>query len=223
MLQEGEFEPVGSSHTVRVDVRVIAASNIDLAGAVTAGRFRSDLFYRLNVFPLRMPPLRDRGSDICDLAMFFLTRFAKKFGKRIESISEETLSRLAAYSWPGNVRELQNIIERAVILCTGPVLRVDQELLSVAPSANSVGVQAMAATTLPTSYSSAAPSDVPPETAPPMTLEDAERRHILTALKQTKGVIDGPNGAAKILSVHPNTLRSRMKRLGIHRPSHEMA
>ena len=223
VLQEGEFEPVGSSHTVRVDVRVIAASNIDLAGAVTAGRFRSDLFYRLNVFPLRMPPLRDRGSDICDLAMFFLTRFAKKFGKRIESISEETLSRLAAYSWPGNVRELQNIIERAVILCTGPVLRVDQELLSVAPSANSVGVQAMAATTLPTSYSSAAPSDVPPETAPPMTLEDAERRHILTALKQTKGVIDGPNGAAKILSVHPNTLRSRMKRLGIHRPSHEMA
>src|SRR5437773_1642339 len=212
VLQEGEFEPLGSSHSVRVDVRIITACNVDLAGAVAAGKFRSDLFYRLNVFPVKVPPLRERGSDVRELALFFVTSFARKFGKRIESVSEETFKRLSDYAWPGNIRELQNIIERAVILCSGSVLRLDQDLLP-----------AMNATDTPKSQVLATPPPMKAEAdAPPITLEDAERRHILAVLEHAKGVIDGPNGAARILDMHPNTLRSRMKKLGIQRRSHEM-
>ena len=223
VLQEGEFEPVGSSQTVRVNVLIIAASNADLASAVAAGRFRSDLFYRLNVFPLRVPPLRERGSDVRELAMFFVTGFAKKFGKRIESVSEETLDGLCGYSWPGNIRELQNIIERAVILCPGPVLRLDQDLLPVVKTTETAKVRTVATTPSSTSGSQPALSDVPRNVAPPVTLDEAERRHILAVLERANGVIHGPNGAAKILNIHPNTLRSRMKKLGIHRRSYEMA
>jgi len=213
VLQEGEFEPLGSSHSVRVDVRIITACNVDLAGAVAAGKFRSDLFYRLNVFPVKVPPLRERGSDVRELALFFVTSFARKFGKRIESVSEETLKRLSDYAWPGNIRELQNIIERAVILCSGSVFRLDQDLV---PAVNTA--ETMKSQCLPT-----LPAVKADPSTPPITLEEAERQHILSVLEHAKGVIDGPNGAAKILDMHPNTLRSRMKKLGIQRrSSHEM-
>ena len=213
VLQEGEFEPLGSSHSVRVDVRIITACNVDLAGAVAAGKFRSDLFYRLNVFPVRVPPLRERGSDVRELALFFVTSFARKFGKRIESVSEETLKRLSDYAWPGNIRELQNIIERAVILCSGSVFRLDQDLV---PAVNTA--ETMKSQCLPT-----LPAVKADPSTPPITLEEAERQHILSVLEHAKGVIDGPNGAAKILDMHPNTLRSRMKKLGVQRrSSHEM-
>ena len=124
VLQEHEFEPVGSSRPLRVDVRVIAATNRRLKEAVAAGGFRSDLFYRLNVFPLEVPPLRDRRSDIPQLAMFFLSHYAKKLGKHMEGISQDAMDQLAGYAWPGNVRELQNVIERAVILARAPMLEV---------------------------------------------------------------------------------------------------
>jgi len=213
VLQEGEFEPLGSSHSLRVDVRIITACNVDLAGAVAAGKFRSDLFYRLNVFPVKVPPLRERGSDVRELALFFVTSFARKFGKRIESVSEETLKRLSDYAWPGNIRELQNIIERAVILCSGSVFRLDQDLV---PAVNTA--ETMKSQCLPT-----LPAVKADPSTPPITLEEAERQHILSVLEHAKGVIDGPNGAAKILDMHPNTLRSRMKKLGIQRrSSHEM-
>jgi len=213
VLQEGEFEPLGSSHSVRVDVRIITACNVDLAGAIAAGKFRSDLFYRLNVFPVKVPPLRERGSDVRELALFFVTSFARKFGKRIESVSEETLKRLSDYAWPGNIRELQNIIERAVILCSGSVFRLDQDLV---PAVNTA--ETMKSQCLPT-----LPAVKADPSTPPITLEEAERQHILSVLEHAKGVIDGPNGAAKILDMHPNTLRSRMKKLGVQRrSSHEM-
>ncbi len=139
VLQEQEFEPVGSSRPLRVDVRVIAATNRDLEEAIRAGRFRPDLFYRLNVFPLAVPPLRERRSDISQLVMFFLQRFAKKFGRRIETVSQGTMDRLVSYAWPGNVRELQNIIERAVVLSTGPVLELGPDLLPMPTSGGQPG------------------------------------------------------------------------------------
>ncbi len=225
VLQEQEFEPVGSSQTVRVDVRVIAATNRHLDEAIRAGRFRSDLFYRLNVFPLAVPPLRDRRSDIPQLAMFFLFRFAKKFGKRVDTVSAETMERLMAYPWPGNIRELQNVIERAVVLSQGSSLKLGPDLLPAegpdTPSrmeegADRVGPEAVR------SAKREAPSPTPFPSGL-STLEEVERRHILEALDQTGGVIEGAKGAAKILNLHPNTLRSRMKKLGIRRPSHEIS
>jgi formate hydrogenlyase transcriptional activator len=220
VLQEQEFEPVGSSRTVRVDVRVIAATNRDLQEALRAGRFRTDLFYRLNVFPIEVPPLRNRRSDIPQLVTFFLARFAKKFGKRVGSVSPETMERLACYAWPGNIRELQNIIERAVVLCEGPILELDRDLAPVTGAAG----HAHKPETPPESAgpvvrggragqaaSNAEPSDL-------VTLEEAERRHILAALERTGGVIHGPRGAARILDLHPNTLRSRIEKLGIPVP-----
>jgi formate hydrogenlyase transcriptional activator len=207
VLQEQEFEPVGSSKSVRVDVRVIAATSRDLAEAIAGGRFRSDLFYRLNVFPLRVPPLRQRAADVPQLVTFFLGRFSKKFGRRIDRVSEETMNRLVRYPWPGNIRELQNVIERAVVLCQGSVLELDQDLLP--------------ATSVETAVSSAA-SAAAPDRAPSglATLEEMERAHILAALEETGWLIEGPKGAAKVLALHPNTLRSRMERLAIKRPRH---
>jgi formate hydrogenlyase transcriptional activator len=199
VLQEREFEPVGSSRTVRVDVRVIAATNRDLEEAVAAGRFRADLFYRLNVVPVRVPPLRDRRADIPQLVMFFLARFAKEFGKPLEAVSQGSMERLVAYPWPGNVRELQNIIERAAVLSSGRVLELGPELLPVG-AAGGRG-------TAPAARAAA-------------TLGDMERDHIRAALEQSRWVIEGSAGAARSLGLHPNTLRSRMARLGITRPSH---
>src|SRR5438445_564658 len=204
VLQEQEFEPVGSNQTVKVDVRVIAATNRDLTEAVRAGRFRADLFYRLNVVELRVPPLRERAGDIPQLAMFFLGRFAKKFGRPTETISSETMDRLVHYPWPGNIRELQNVIERAVVLSRGPALELDRDLL---PSPSR-----------PDATSRTDPRKAEPTPAGlAATLKETERAHIVAALEGSEGVIEGARGAAKFLGIHPNTLRSRMEKLGIKR------
>jgi formate hydrogenlyase transcriptional activator len=209
VLQEQEFEPVGSSQTVRVDVRVIAATNRDLAEAVRAGRFRADLFYRLNVVELRVPPLRERASDIPQLAMFFLARFAKKFGRSADTISAETMDRLVSYPWPGNIRELQNVIERAVVLSRGPALQLDRDLL---PAPSRLDPEPGVAR-----QELGRPQDKPVSAGLAAALEETERAHIVAALERADGVIEGPRGAAKILEIHPNTLRSRMEKLGIRR------
>ena len=214
VLQEHEFEPVGSSRSLRVDVRVIAATNRNLREAVEAGRFRSDLFYRLNVFPIELPPLRERRSDIPQLVAFCVTRFSKQLGKKIDGVSRESMENLVNYPWPGNIRELQNVIERAVVVSVDPILRLDRDLVPVADSAKGM----------------AAPKTDAPEhrpadrkSQPLLTLEEVDRNHILAALQHAGGVVDGPKGAANILNLHPNTLRHRMDKLGIkgsrHRPS----
>ncbi|HUR96418.1 MAG TPA: sigma 54-interacting transcriptional regulator [Gemmatimonadales bacterium] len=207
VLQEQEFEPVGSSRSLRVDVRVIAATNRHLPEAVRAGIFRSDLFYRLNVFPLDLPALRDRRSDIPQLANFFVSHCAKKLGKSMTGISRAAMDALVAYGWPGNVRELQNVIERAIILARGPVLESEPDLVSMllpTPSPRMPGVAE--AVQMPTEA-----------TAPFATLQDVERLHILEALKRSRGVVEGTHGAARMLNLHPNTLRHRMDKLGIKR------
>ena len=215
VLQEHEFEPVGSSRPLRVDVRIIAATNRDLGEAVESGRFRSDLFYRLNVFPIGLPPLRDRRSDIPQLVTFYIARFSKRLGKKVDGVSRESMQNLMNYPWPGNIRELQNVIERAVILATDPTLRLDRQLMPMVPSTTGGGL-------LETSTRN--DQDAILESSPRiLTLDEAERNHILAALQLTDGVIDGPKGAAKVLNIHPNTLRHRMKKLGVqgsrHRPS----
>ena len=207
VLQEQEFEPVGSSRSVRVDARVIAATNRDLQAAVDAGRFRADLFYRLNVFPLAMPPLRQRRGDIPQLATFFLTRYGARFGKPMKGIAPETMTRLVGYDWPGNIRELQNVIERAVVLAPGPLLELDDDVLR--PSA--AGRPGAESATDPAAR---------PDGGLAETLAEIERAHITAALKRSGGVIEGARGAAGLLRMHPNTLRSRMDRLGISRTGH---
>jgi formate hydrogenlyase transcriptional activator len=213
VLQEREFEPVGSNRSVRVDVRIIAATNRNLQESISAGSFRSDLFYRLNVFPLEVPPLRQRRSDIPQLAMFFLSRYSRNLGKKIEGISAAATERLVGYSWPGNVRELQNIIERALILSLGPILELETDLTNVSTFQ-----------VLPDTAREMAEVDlsVGPSSAL-KTLEEVERTHILAVLQRTRGVIEGPSGAAKTLQMHPNTLRHRMEKLGIKRSSHRMS
>src|SRR5437870_10159100 len=215
VLQEQEFEPVGSSRTLRVDVRVIAATNRDLQEAVRTGRFRPDLFYRLNVFPIAIPPMRERRADIPQLVMFFLSRFSRSLGKQISAVAPETMQHLCAYEWPGNVRELQNVIERAVVLCEGPVLEIDPDLvpLSAATSrASEPMTPSGSAEARPANERAGIRAAAPDGIAP---LEEMERRHIVAALDSTAGVIHGPKGAARILKLHPNTLRSRMEKLGI--------
>src|SRR5690349_846547 len=209
VLQEREFEPVGSNRSVRVDVRIIAATNRSLEESINAGTFRSDLYYRLNVFPLEVPPLRERSADIPQLAMFFLSRYSRNLGKRMDGVSAAATERFSTYSWPGNVRELQNVIERAVILSPGPMLEVDTDLISVSTSE-----------TLRDTTQKAADVVQPTEPAPALkTLDEVERDHISAVLLQTRGVIEGANGAAKTLGMHPNTLRHRMEKLGIKRSS----
>ena len=216
VLQEREFEPVGSSQPVRVNVRVIAATNRNLEESIKTGSFRDDLFYRLNVFPVEVPPLRERRSDISKLATFFVFHYSKKLGKNIEGISQDTMDRISGYSWPGNVRELQNIIERAVILCQQPILELKSDLAPI--SARGV---------LPQAPEGLSEAEVAPysTSAPPAlsTLKEMERGHIMAVLKQTGGVVEGPNGAAKILNLHPNTLRHRMSKLGIKRSTHRIS
>jgi formate hydrogenlyase transcriptional activator len=206
VLQEHEFEPLGSSRTIKVNVRVIAASNRDLELAVQEGRFRADLYYRLNVLPITVPPLRKRKSDIPLLTTFFVERFARQFGKQISGVAQDTMQLLSRYEWPGNIRELQNVIERAVVLSKGPVLRLGSDLLPTrngAPAEEEV-VSLSNAHSVESAHS---------------TLEQVEKRHILNILEQASWVIEGDRGAAKILDLHPNTLRSRMKKLGIDRSS----
>jgi transcriptional regulator with PAS, ATPase and Fis domain len=194
VLQEQEFEPVGSNRTVKVDVRLLAATNRDLAEVVREGRFRMDLYYRLLVVPVEVPPLRERREDIPALAAHFIARYGRQFGRRVEGISESMMRQLMAYDWPGNIRELENLLAREVVLCRSGVL--DASLLLPTPSA--------------------AASDGLPQ-SPPQSMEDAERRHIESALASTRWVVEGPKGAAAMLGMNPSTLRSRMKRLGIRR------
>jgi PAS domain S-box-containing protein len=191
VLQEQEFEPVGSNRTVKIDVRVLAASNRNLAEAVRDGRFRMDLYYRLQVIPVDVPPLRERREDIPPLATHFVARLSRQFGRRVNHIREETMRQLMAYDWPGNVRELENFLARAVVLSSGEVLDAPLELMAARGT---------------------------PEASPPQSLEDAERRHVERVLSSTGWVVEGPKGAAGILQMNPSTLRSLMKRLGIHRP-----
>ena len=213
VLQEHEFEPVGSNRSVHVDVRIIAATNRNLRESILAGSFRSDLFYRLNVFPLEVPPLRERGSDIPQLAMFFLSRYSRNLGKRMEGISTVATEWLKNYSWPGNVRELQNVIERALIIGHGPILELEPDLLGVSPS------EALRDPAL--TMAEGMPPTVPPSAL--KTLDEVERDHISAVLQQTRGVIEGANGAAKTLGMHPNTLRHRMEKLGIKRSAHRIS
>jgi formate hydrogenlyase transcriptional activator len=191
VLQEGEFERVGSSKTMKVDVRVIAATNRDLNQVVNQGSFRADLYYRLNVFPLESPALRERKGDIPLLVSFFLSRFGKKLGKEARGVAQKSMESLIRYSWPGNIRELQNVIERAVVLARGPVVQVDESMLR----GEAVATQALAID----------------------TLENNERNHILRALGETHWVIHGKKGAAELLGINPSTLRSRIDKLGIKR------
>jgi len=202
---------VGSNKPLRVDVRVIAATNRNLQESIQAGTFRSDLFYRLNVFPIEVPPLRERRTDIPQLAMFFLARFAKKFGKNIQSIPRATIERLSSYSWPGNIRELQNVIERAAILSHSSVLELEPGLIPELAPADPTGISQKSAEKL---------QDENLDQATPATLEELERTHIVAVLNQTGGVVEGPRGAAKILGLHPNTLRHRIQKLGLKRTSY---
>jgi formate hydrogenlyase transcriptional activator len=196
VLQEREFDRVGGGKApISVDVRVIAATNRDLLAAVREKKFREDLYYRLNVFPLRLPPLRERKADIPLLAHFLVKKFATSIGKSIERISAEALERLDAYDWPGNVRELENVIERAVILSPRPVLDIDPDVF------------------VPRAVGS--PSAVEESS---QALEEVERAHICKVLEETSWIIEGTKGAARVLGLHPNTLRSRLKKLGIARP-----
>jgi len=194
VLQEQEFERVGGSKTMRVDVRVVAATNRDLAGMVKEQRFRDDLYYRLNVFPIEVPPLRERAEDIPALVRY-VHRFARRMNRHIEVIPCEALEAMERYAWPGNVRELANLIERATILSPGPTLRVPLgELIQ----------------------------DPPAEPAPGegvTTLEGLERAHILSALNQVNWVVGGPRGAAARLGMNRTTLHSWMKRFGITLPT----
>jgi formate hydrogenlyase transcriptional activator len=215
VLQEHEFEPVGSSHTLQVDVRVIAATNRNLFEAVQAGRFRSDLFYRLNVFPVELPPLRERRSDIPQLVAFCLSQFSKRLRKKIDGVSPESMENLMNYAWPGNVRELQNVIERAIIVSADPILRLDRDLMPVAVAAKGMETpKAGASEDRQADFKS--PKSI-------LTMDEAERDHILAALEHAGGVVDGPKGAARILSIHPNTLRHRMDKLGIVRSRHRQS
>lgn len=220
VLQEQEFEPIGSSKTVKVDVRIIAATNRDLSTAVAEGKFRRDLYYRLNVFPIVVPPLRERADDVPLLVSFFLQRFAKKFGKSAKVASVETMQCLASYAWPGNIRELQNVIERAILLSPGDTLTLAPDF---GPATTSVGADVRRLNSKPASLASVADKDrslltSAPTSANSGSLEDVERRHIESVLNQTNWMIEGERGAAKILNLNPSTLRSRMKNLGIKRP-----
>jgi formate hydrogenlyase transcriptional activator len=207
VLQEQEFEPLGSSKTIRVNVRVIAATNRDLEADIKLGRFRSDLFFRLNVFPIRVPALRERSSDIPVLGSFFVQQYARRMGKAIDDMPEEIVEKLRRYSWPGNIRELQNILERAVILTQGNRLTIDPDILpaTAQPRAASDGEQPVA-------------NQPAPDNGEAASLEEAELRHIESVLRRTNWIIEGDRGAAKILQLHPNTLRSRMQKLGLRRP-----
>ena len=193
VLQDQEFERLGSNRTIRVQIRLIAATNRDLARLVTERQFRNDLYYRLNVFPIRMPPLRDRGDDIPLLVRYFVQKLARRMDKQIETIPTETMNALKSWHWPGNVRELENIIERSVILSDSPTLKVP--LAELRPIRDDAQVEG--------------------------TLRDVERNHIIRVLRETSGVIAGARGAAARLGLKRTTLQSRMQKMGISRQEYE--
>jgi PAS domain S-box-containing protein len=207
VLQEGEFAPVGSSHTKKVDVRVIAATNRDLNQAVREGKFREDLYYRLNVFPIEMPPLRNRGDDVILLASAFAEKIARRMGRAMESLSHDCRRRLKAYSWPGNVRELHNVIERAVITSRDGRLNLDRAL----PEPAGEIAQAV---------ESAEPASKKTRQVIQISeLQRLERENILRALEFSGWRVAGKEGAAILLGMNPSTLNSRIRALGIRRPS----
>jgi transcriptional regulator with GAF, ATPase, and Fis domain len=189
VLQGGRFERLGSNRTQQADVRIIAATNRDLARAIVAGRFREDLYYRLGVFPIVVPPLRDRAEDIPLLVWATIERCQARLGRRIERVPKGVMEALMGYAWPGNVRELENVIERAMILSAGSALRLEQ---AFATPGHGTGAD---------------------------RLERVEREHIVRVLERHRWLIDGRGHAAEALGLHPNTLRSRMQRLGIKRPT----
>lgn len=190
VIEDGEFERLGSSHTIKVDVRIIAATNRNLEAEIQKGRFRSDLWYRLNVFPITMPPLRDRIDDIPLLVDFYIKKISRRMGKTIKIIPTTVMEALQAYHWPGNIRELENVLERAVIETSGTKLRLMDELKTRQKD-------------LPTA---------------PKTLEAVERKHIVRILNQTQWKVSGRNGAAEILGLNRSTLRARMRKLSIVKP-----
>jgi formate hydrogenlyase transcriptional activator len=191
MLQDQEFERLGSNRTIKVDLRLVAATNRDLAKGVAEREFRSDLFYRLSVFPIRVPPLRERREDIPLLVRYFVLKFAQRMNRDIETVPRETIKALAEWPWPGNVRELENLMERSVILSEGNALRVPLlELKNEGPTA------------VPSTDHS---------------LDNAEREHIIRVLRETGGAVSGPNGAAHRLGLKRTTLQSKMQRLKINR------
>jgi transcriptional regulator with GAF, ATPase, and Fis domain len=200
VLQEREFERVGGTETIRVDVRVIAATNRDLPQLVARRQFREDLYYRLNVFPVALPPLRERADDIPLLVGAFLRRFARQAGKHIDEVAPDAMWRLLAYNWPGNVRELQNVIERAVVFARRHVLDLES-------------LPDLSASALPAPVSVTAP-----EGTATRTIAEVERWYVEQVLMETRWVIEGERGAARRLGLHPNTLRSRLKRWGVMRP-----
>jgi formate hydrogenlyase transcriptional activator len=216
VLQEQEFEPVGSSQSKKVDVRVIAATNRDLAAEVAAGRFRSDLYFRLSVFPIVVPPLRERREDIERIGRAFVDRFARQLGKRIDAVSRASLDRLTAYDWPGNVRELSNIIERAVVLAQGPVLDIGAALPVASAPPRAAVTSPLSDATSPAFMDRPAPVRSVIDSS---NLGEVQRQHILDVLTRTNWVIEGPGRAADLLGVNASTLRSRMKKLGITRPN----
>jgi transcriptional regulator with GAF, ATPase, and Fis domain len=192
VLQEQEFERVGSTKAIKVDVRLIAATNRDLAREVKEGRYRPDLFYRLNVFPIRIPPLRERPEDIPGLVRHFLAHFQRKLGKPLKTLTPSSLEQLRRYSWPGNIRELQNVLERACVLARGPEVELAAPLRPTSPAGGASSVA-----------------------APIPTLAEHERSQIRRALAAAKGRLHGPQGAAVLLGINPSTLRSRMQKLGL--------
>jgi DNA-binding NtrC family response regulator len=193
VLQEREIERLGGRETIKVNVRIIAATNANLEKGIAEGRFRLDLYYRLNVFPIILPPLRQRKEDIPLLVAHFIRMYAQKAGRRTESVAGEALARLMDYSWPGNVRELQNVIERSILLANEPVLRE-------------------------VSFIGTTPREMPAEDGNPIkTIAQMERDHILTVLRQCKGRVSGPGGAAELLNLPASTLKSKMKKLGIEK------
>jgi PAS domain S-box-containing protein len=217
VIQEGEFERLGGTRTVKVDVRLIAATNRDLQSAVRAGAFRADLFYRLSVYPITIPPLRERREDISSLVMHFVKQLNGRLGKRIESISQWSLDALLDYPWPGNIRELKNVIERAAIITRGNTL-----ILFDSPDAGPLQQQfdqlASANGVTHSDFHGIALADV--SSSPigrPETLQESERNLIIRTLDRTGGRIEGPRGAAALLAIHPSTLRSRMRKLGVLR------
>jgi formate hydrogenlyase transcriptional activator len=192
VLQDQGFERLGSSRTIKADVRVIAATHRDLGRMVQEGRFRDDLYYRLNIIPLVAPPLRERGEDVILLARYFAKKYAHRLDKRIDDFPPEIIEALASYDWPGNVRELQNVIERAVVLSVDGVPRPALPKLRRSIRTSSASAK---------------------------TLEEVEREHILSVLKETNWVIGGPEGAARWLGINRTTLTFRMRKLGITRPN----
>jgi formate hydrogenlyase transcriptional activator len=191
-LQEREFERLGSTRTKRIDVRIVAATHRNLEEMILEKQFRSDLYYRLNVFPISIPPLRERSNDIPLLVRHFVTRAASRMNKTVDSIPDATMAALSRYPWPGNIRELENVIERAVILSSGPVLRVSLQHLKSRITAGHNADRCQ-------------------------TMEEVERNHILATLRETRWVLSGPGGAATRLGLNRSTLHFRMKKLGITR------